>query len=48
MVPSAAEWIHIARTSVVMDTTRAKNALGWTPQYTSRQTLDDLAASLSR
>jgi nucleoside-diphosphate-sugar epimerase len=46
MVPSAAEWIHIARTSVVMDTTRAKTELGWRPQYDSRQTLDALAASL--
>jgi nucleoside-diphosphate-sugar epimerase len=46
MVPSAAEWIHIARTSVVMDTTRAKTKLGWQPKYTSRQTLDTLAASL--
>lgn len=46
MVPSAAEWIHIARTSVVMDTTRAKSKLGWRPAYTSRQTLDALAASL--
>jgi nucleoside-diphosphate-sugar epimerase len=47
MVPSAAEWIHIARTSVVMDTTRAKTELGWKPEYTSRQTLDALAGSLS-
>jgi UDP-glucose 4-epimerase len=47
MVPSAAEWIHIARTSVVMDTTRAKTKLGWQPAYTSRQTLDALAASLT-
>jgi UDP-glucose 4-epimerase len=46
MVPSAAEWIHIARTSVVMDTTRAKSELGWKPQFSSRQTLDALAASL--
>jgi nucleoside-diphosphate-sugar epimerase len=46
MVPSAAEWIHIARTSVVMDTTRAKTELGWEPKYDSRQTLDALAASL--
>ncbi len=46
MVPAAAEWIHIARTSVVMDTTRAKSKLGWQPRYTSRQTLDALAATL--
>ncbi|MGA8547834.1 MAG: epimerase, partial [Mycobacterium sp.] len=46
MVPSAAEWLHIARTSVVMDTRKAKTQLGWTPQYTSAETLQALAASL--
>lgn len=46
MVPAAAEWIHVARSSVVMDTTRAKTILGWRPQHTSRQTLDALAAAL--
>jgi UDP-glucose 4-epimerase len=45
-VPSAAEWLHIARTSVVMDTSKAKTQLGWTPRYTSAQTLEALAASL--
>ncbi|MEP7021039.1 MAG: NAD-dependent epimerase/dehydratase family protein [Pseudonocardiales bacterium] len=42
MVPAAAEWIHVARSSVVMDTSRAKNLLGWRPQYTSRETLTAL------
>lgn len=46
MVPSAAEWLHTGRTSVVMDTTRAKAQLGWAPRYSSRETLDALAASL--
>lgn len=46
LVPSIAEWVHLVRTSLVMDTTRAHQVLGWQPQYTSRQTLDDLAASL--
>lgn len=46
MVPAMAEWIHVARTSVVMDTTRAKNILGWQPAYTSRETLDALAATI--
>ncbi|MBV8860506.1 MAG: NAD-dependent epimerase/dehydratase family protein [Mycobacterium sp.] len=46
IVPSAAEWLHAARTSVVMDTTKAKTQLGWTPRYTSAQTLAALAASL--
>jgi UDP-glucose 4-epimerase len=46
IVPSAAEWLHAARTSVVMDTSKAKSELGWTPRYTSAQTLTALAASL--
>jgi UDP-glucose 4-epimerase len=46
MVPAAAEWIHVGRTSVVMDTTRAKKILGWRPAYTARETLDALAEVL--
>jgi UDP-glucose 4-epimerase len=46
IVPSAAEWLHAARTSVVMDTGKAKTELGWTPRYTSAETLAALAASL--
>ncbi len=46
VVPSAAEWLHAARTPVVMDTSKAKTQLGWTPQYTSAQTLQALVASL--
>jgi UDP-glucose 4-epimerase len=46
MLPAAAEWIHVARSSVVMDTSRAKDVLGWRPQYTSRETLAALAEVL--
>jgi nucleoside-diphosphate-sugar epimerase len=46
MVPAAAEWIHVARSSVVMDTSRAKNLLGWQPKHTTRETLNELAATL--
>jgi UDP-glucose 4-epimerase len=46
MLPAAAEWVHVARASVVMDTSRAKNELGWRPQYTSRETLSALAEVL--
>ena len=46
MVPAAAEWIHAVRSSVVMDTSRAKNLLGWQPQYTSRATLAAMASTL--
>jgi nucleoside-diphosphate-sugar epimerase len=45
MVPAAAEWVHVARTSVVMDTSRAKKTLGWRPEHTSQETLDSLAAA---
>lgn len=44
-MPSTAEWLHATRISVVMDTTRAKTDLGWTPCYSSGETLDALAAS---
>jgi UDP-glucose 4-epimerase len=46
IVPAAAEWIHVGRGSVVMDTHRAKDVLGWRPQYTSRETLAALAEIL--
>ena len=36
-VPSALEWLHVGRTSVVMDTSKAKSQLGWTPKYTGRR-----------
>lgn len=45
-VPAIAEWIHVARTPVLMDTTKAKRELGWQPQHTSRETLTDLAKAL--
>jgi nucleoside-diphosphate-sugar epimerase len=40
------EWIHVARTSVVMDTTKAKTELGWQPTYSSAETLALLAAAV--
>jgi UDP-glucose 4-epimerase len=45
-VPSALEWLHAGRTSVVMDTGKAKTQLGWAPKYTAAQTLWALGASL--
>ena len=45
-VPSALEWLHVGRTSVVMDTAKAKSQLGWAPKYTAAETLSALAASL--
>jgi nucleoside-diphosphate-sugar epimerase len=45
-VPSALEWLHIGRTSVVMDTAKAKTQLGWTPKHTAAETLSTLAESV--
>jgi len=45
-VPSALEWLHVGRTSVVMDTAKAKTQLGWTPKYTAAETLSALADAL--
>jgi nucleoside-diphosphate-sugar epimerase len=46
VVPSFLEWLHIARTSVVMDTTKAQRDLGWHPTHSSAETLAALAAAL--
>ncbi|MET0698393.1 MAG: NAD-dependent epimerase/dehydratase family protein, partial [Mycobacterium sp.] len=45
-LPSALEWLHFGKTSIVMDTKKAKAELGWKPRYTSAETLESLAASL--
>lgn len=45
-LPSALEWLHTARASVVMDTGKAKTQLGWTPKYSAAQTLSALAESI--
>lgn len=44
-VPSALEWLHAGRTSVVMDTGKARNQLGWTPKFSAAETLKALASS---
>ncbi len=41
-----AEWIHVARASVVMDTGKAKRDLGWRPAHTSAETLAAMAAAV--
>ena len=38
-MPSQAAWIQTARISVVMDTTRAREVLGWRPQHDAMSTL---------
>ncbi len=45
-VPSALEWLHVTRTSVVMDTTKARTRLGWRPLYSSAQALAALASAV--
>jgi UDP-glucose 4-epimerase len=45
-VPAIAEWIHVARTPVVMDTTKAKRDLGWSPRYSAEETLADMVEGL--
>jgi nucleoside-diphosphate-sugar epimerase len=45
-VPSALEWLHVGRTSVVMDTAKAKSQLGWTPKYTAAETLSALGEAI--
>ena len=45
-VPSPLEWLHIARVSMVMDTSKAKTQLGWKPKYTSAETLQALAQAV--
>ena len=45
-VPPTIEWVHVARSSVVMDTAKAKRELGWQPAYTSQQTLESMAREL--
>jgi UDP-glucose 4-epimerase len=45
-VPSPLEWLHTARVSMVMDTSKAKTQLGWKPKYTSAQTLQALAQAV--
>ncbi len=46
LVPYMVEWLHTARTSVVMDTTKAKAQLGWRPLHSSADTLAALAAAV--
>jgi UDP-glucose 4-epimerase len=45
-LPSALEPVHVLRTSVVMDTRKAKSALGWTPKFTAAETLRALTDAL--
>ncbi|MEU5878905.1 NAD-dependent epimerase/dehydratase family protein [Spirillospora sp. NPDC047279] len=43
LMPSQAEWIHAVRHPMLMDTTRARRDLGWTPRHTAHETLTAMA-----
>ena len=43
--PEAVAWIQSVRTPVLMKTDRARKLLGWTPHYTSRETLRELVSA---
>ncbi|HEY2089047.1 MAG TPA: hypothetical protein VGH54_23865 [Mycobacterium sp.] len=45
-LPAEAGIVHVARTSVLMDTDKAKSLLGWTPKYTAAQSLEVLAGAV--
>ncbi|MFS0898756.1 NAD-dependent epimerase/dehydratase family protein [Mycolicibacterium litorale] len=45
-VPSALEWLHAGRTSVVMDTGKAREQLGWVPRYSAAEALSSLASTI--
>jgi len=46
LVPTLAQWVNAGRTPVIMDTTKAREQLGWLPRYDSRATLDELVRAL--
>jgi UDP-glucose 4-epimerase len=41
--PATAEWVHVVRVPMLMDTTRATRELGWTPAFTSAEALAAMA-----
>ncbi|BBX19590.1 epimerase [Mycolicibacterium duvalii] len=45
-VPSSLEWLHAGRTSVVMDTAKARDLLGWQPKFTAAETLSALSSAV--
>jgi UDP-glucose 4-epimerase len=45
LMPPQASWLNALRVPVVMDTTRAREQLGWEPQHDTRAVLADTARS---
>jgi nucleoside-diphosphate-sugar epimerase len=40
-LPPLAQWVEVASHPAIMDTTRAKEELGWIPKFTALETLRD-------
>jgi UDP-glucose 4-epimerase len=45
LMPPQASWLNALRVPVVMDTTRAREELGWSPEYDTKAVLADTARS---
>jgi nucleoside-diphosphate-sugar epimerase len=45
--PTAPGWVDLAGGAPVMDTTRARVELGWTPRYSARQALEAVVAGMA-
>jgi nucleoside-diphosphate-sugar epimerase len=45
-LPPSAQWVEAASHPAIMDTTRAKNELGWAPRYTALESLQDTLGTL--
>ena len=43
--PAWVEWLHTLRVPMLMDTTKAQELIGWTPQHTAAETLAATAAT---
>jgi nucleoside-diphosphate-sugar epimerase len=47
-MPEDAAWVEALRKPVLMDTSKARRLLGWTPRYDARETLDLTVSARSR
>ena len=46
VAPGAEEWVTVStRGPIVVDTTHARERLGWKPKYTAQEALDNVAAA---
>ena len=45
VAPAWAEWLHTLRVPMLMDTTRAREQLGWNPRYSAAETLAQTVAA---